>query len=163
MATCPRNVGLPNGRSAMKVVFLLAVVAFALAPDCRAGPPEAMQGKLYVTSWFGGVVTVVDLGKGRTLNTVPVGVQDHNVFLNPDQTEAWVTNNNDGTVSVIDTATDKVTKTIAVGAGPRHTFIAPDGREAYVTNEFDDTVSAVDPAAGRAVATIKVGMMPHFA
>jgi YVTN family beta-propeller protein len=93
---------------------------------------------------------------------VPVGIQNHNIILKPDQTRAWVTNNNEGTVSVVDTTTDKVIKTITVGVGPRHTFFSPDGLQAYVTNEFDDSISLIDTASMTAVATIKVGMMPHF-
>ena len=40
---------------------------------------------------------------GTLIRTIPVGVQDHNMFLSPGQKVAWVTNNNDGTVSIIET------------------------------------------------------------
>ena len=147
----------------MKMLLFMAAAALAIAPVSQAAEAPSGQGKLYTTSWFGGVISTVDVSTRKVTATVPVGVQNHNIILNADQTRAWVTNNNEGTVSVIDTATDKVIKTIPVGVGPRHTFISPDGLEAYVTNEFDDTVSVIDPVAMRVIATIKVGMMPHFA
>ena len=147
----------------MKMHPLMAAAVLAFASVCQAADPPTGEGKLYATSWFGGVISAVDVATRKVTAAVPVGIQNHNIFLSPDQTRAWVTNNNDGTVSVVDTATDKVIKTIPVGTGPRHTFISPDGLEAYVTNEFDDTVSVIDPATMRVIATIKVGMMPHFA
>ena len=143
--------------------LLLATAAtIAIGSASYAADAPAFQGKLYATAWFGGVVSVVDVATRKMTANVPVGVQNHNIILNPDQTRAWVTNNNEGTVSVLDAATDKVIKTIAVGVGPRHTFFSPDGLQAYVTNEFDDTLSVVDAASMSTVATLKVGMMPHF-
>ena len=111
----------------------------------QGGSDAPASGKVYVTSWFGGVISVADLETGEIIRTVPVGVQDHNVFLSPDQQVAWMTNNNDGTVSIIDTSTDRVVNTVRTGNGPRHTFFSPDSSEAYVTNEFDDTVAVIDP------------------
>lgn len=56
-----------------------------------------------------------------SLSHAAVGVQNHNIILNPDQTRAWVTNNNEGTVSVIDTATDNVIN----GGTARFMHLAP--------------------------------------
>jgi len=146
----------------MREFLLAATAVLAITSSSHAMDMSAFQGKLYATAWFGGAVSVVDVAARKMTVEVPVGVQNHNIILNPDQTRAWVTNTNDGTVSVIDTATDKVIKTIAVGVGPRHTFFSPDGLQAYVTNEFDDTLSLIDTSSMTAVATVKVGMMPHF-
>ena len=104
-------------------VFLAAAIACApVAYSAHASDAVEQQGKLYVTSWFGGVISVVDVASGEVTNSIPVGVQDHNVILNPEQTRAWVTNNNDGTVSVIDTTTDRVIATVPVGVGPTTRF-----------------------------------------
>ena len=73
------------------VLFAALALGFGTG-SARAADEEPGQGKLYVTSWFGGVVTVVDVASRRVTARVPVGVQDHNVVLNPDQTQAWVTN-----------------------------------------------------------------------
>lgn len=132
------------------------------ASDAQVNAPAPGGGKVYATSWFGGVLSVVDLATRQVMSTIAVGVQNHNVMLSPDQKSAWVTNNNDGTVSIIDTTTDRVVDTLRVGNGPRHTFFSADGAEAYVTNEFDDTVAVLDPNARRILATVAVGHMPHF-
>src|SRR5262245_26761876 len=146
----------------MKELLLATAAVLAITSASHATDTSAFQGKLYATAWFGGAVSVVDVAARKMTVNVPVGVQNHNIILNPDQTRAWVTNNNEGTVSVIDTATDKVIKTIAVGVGPRHTFFSPDGLQAYVTNEFDDTLSLIDTRSMTAAATVRVGMMPPF-
>jgi YVTN family beta-propeller protein len=124
--------------------------------------PYGSLGRVYVTAWFGGVLSRVDLDAGVVGPPVQVGVLNHNVFLTPDRRFAWVTNNNAGTVSVIDTTTDRVVRTVQTGKGPRHTYFSPDGSEAYVTNEFDDTVSIFRADASEPHATVRVGMMPHF-
>ncbi len=147
----------------MKMRQVLAAIALATSPLAHAADAPGGQGKLYATSWFGGVISTVDAGTRKMTGTVPVGIQNHNVALKPNQTQAWVTNNNEGTVSVIDTAAGKVIKSIPVGMGPRHTSFSPDGLEAYVTNEFDDVVSVIDPTAMRVIARVEVGKMPHFA
>ena len=123
--------------------------------------PDA-QGKLYVTSWFGGAIHVVDLARGEAVRTIPVGVHNHNVFLSPDKKAAWVANNNNGTVSVIDTSKDSVIATISVGAGPRHTYFSPDGAIAYVTLEFENAIAEVDVATHAVRRKLAVGHMPHF-
>jgi YVTN family beta-propeller protein len=132
-----------------------------LPPQSAAAPPLA--GRLYVTSWFGGVVSIVDLATGELRKTLPVGVQNHNVFLAPDRATAWVTNNADGTVSILDTANDAVVATVDVGVGPRHTYFSPDGTEAYVTAEFDNAVVVIDASTRTVTRRIPVGHMPHFA
>ena len=84
--------------AALALASIMTLVTHATGPDLPAG-------RLYVTSWFGGVVSVVDLKAGALRQTIPVGIQNHTVFLAPDRKTAWVTNNNDGTVTVLDTAT----------------------------------------------------------
>jgi YVTN family beta-propeller protein len=142
----------------------LALAALSIAASASAQPDAVLEtgGKLYVTSWFENSVSAVDLRNRAVETTIPVGTQDHNVFLSPDRTTAWVANNNDGTVSIIDVATNTVAHVLQVGNGPRHTYFAPDGREAYVTLEFDHAVAVIDPTSRERLATIPVGHMPHF-
>jgi YVTN family beta-propeller protein len=105
----------------MKLQSAVLAAGLALAPLSHAESSSTTptpQGKLYVTAWFGGVVDIIDAETRKVQRSVPVGVQDHNVFLSPDQSKAWVTNNNDGTVSVIDTSTDEVVDTIKVATAP---------------------------------------------
>ena len=157
-------------RPKMKVSIHPSIVVVAVFCACMAGygneaqaqSAPLTQGKVYVTSWFGGAVSVIDLESSRVTTTIPVGVHDHNVFLSPDRKFVWVTNNNDGTISVVDATTDRVVKTLRTGNGPRHTVISPDGKEAYVTHEWDDSIVVIDPAEFRILGTVKVGNMPTF-
>lgn len=89
------------------------------------------------------------------------GVQDHKVYLRPDQKIAWVTNNNDGTVSILDKSTDRVIKTIPTGSGPRHTFFSPDGNSLFVTNTGANTVSVIDTDRDEVLRDINVAIAPE--
>lgn len=100
------------------------VLSCATSP-ARAEEPPPLTGTVYATSWFGGVIAVVDLAEGKVKQTIPVGIHNHNVALRPDQKQAWVTNNNAGSVSVIDTAKDEVVKTIPVSNAPDGIAIKP--------------------------------------
>lgn len=145
------------------LLSVMLTLASIIAPITAVGAESAPRsGKLYVTSWFGNALSVIDLEQGRVVKTIPVGVHDHNVFLSPDRTEAWVANNNDGTVSVIDTRSDTVIATLSPGMGPRHTFFSPDGANAYITLEFDDAVAVIDPQTRDIKKVMPVGHMPHF-
>ncbi|WP_434011226.1 YncE family protein [Methyloceanibacter sp.] len=147
-------------RAALAV--LAAGAALPLRGTAMAQPMPVGAGRLYVTSWFGAAISVVDLARGEAVKTIPVGVHDHNVFLSPDRSAAWVANNNDGTVTIIDTASDEVRAVLPLGAGPRHTFYSPDGANAYVTLEFEDAVAEVDAVSHTARRRLAVGHMPHF-
>ena len=150
-------------RNAAWTLAVFSVVLLGgINPARTEDEPLKVPGKIYTTSWYGGVISVVDTETWTETKRIPVGVHDHNVYLSPDQRFAWVTNNNSGTVSVIDTATDKVVQTVKVGKGPRHTSFRPDSTEAYVTNEFDGSVSVIDPKTYKEVAVLSVGKMPHF-
>jgi YVTN family beta-propeller protein len=139
----------------MRKILRLLAIAFVFSSGPSAQSRSSVPGKVYTTSWFGAMISVVDLGSGKAVKTIPVGVQDHNIFLSPDQKTAWVANNNEGTVSLIDTATDSVVGKIQTGHGPRHTNMPADGHVAYVTNEFDDALAVIDPTTRKVVQTIK--------
>jgi YVTN family beta-propeller protein len=146
-----------------KAISTVVLVVFFGASPVRAQAPTPLKGTAYVTSWFSGVVTAIDLGTGSAERTIPVGIHNHNVALRPDQKQVWVTSNNAGTVSIIDTQSNSVVKNILTGKGPRNIFFSPDGREAYVTNEFDDRVEIFDAQAAASTGVVNVGSMPHFA
>jgi YVTN family beta-propeller protein len=148
------------GITALAASGLLFAARPALSQVQEKQVPEGIGGKVYVTSWFGQWISVVDLDSGKATAEIKVGAKNHNVFMSPDQKQAWVTNYNEGTVSVVDTETDKVIKTFRTGGGPRHTFLTADGKYAYVTNELDANVAVIDAAELRVLTHIRVGGMP---
>jgi DNA-binding beta-propeller fold protein YncE len=80
----------------MKELLLATAAVLAITSTSHATDTAAFRGKLYATAWFGGAVSVVDVAARKMTVNVPVGVQNHNIILNPDQTRAWITNNNEG-------------------------------------------------------------------
>lgn len=88
----------------MKTLPFIALIALATSPLANAADAPGGQGKLCATSWFGGAISIVDVETRKMTDAIPVGVQNHDVALNPNQTQAWATNNNEGTVSFIDAA-----------------------------------------------------------
>lgn len=157
-------VGFDFDRRAALAMMLASGAALPLSACATSAlaPPRFGAGKLYVTSWFGGEISVIDLNRGAVTKTIGVGVHDHNVFLSPDRSAAWVANNNSGSVSIIDAASDEVSATLMLSGGPRHTFFSPDGSSAYVTLEFDDAVAEVDTIGREVRRRLAVGHMPHF-
>ena len=71
-------------RRATLATGLAAGAAIPFSAGARAQSTPLGAGKLYVTSWFGAAISVVDLAKGETVKTIPVGVHDHNVYLSPE-------------------------------------------------------------------------------
>jgi len=127
--------GRPIASAIFVTMAVFLVVSFGASPVwAQARTP--LKGTVYVTSWFGGTVTIVDLaGGGSAERTIPVRIHTHNVALRPDQKQVWVTNNDAGTVSIdgrwllitnagansisiIDTETDEVIKTSPVPKAP---------------------------------------------
>jgi len=124
---------------------------------------ENLSGKIYVTSWFANVVSIIDARNLHISAVANVGVQDSSVRLTPDEKFAWVANNGSSTISVIDTTSDKAIKVFYPGGnGPSDIYFSADGKEAYVTCEFDDTLALIDPTTFTTIATIDTGNMPRF-
>ena len=88
---------------------------------------------------------------------IPVGSFPYWVAVNPNGTQAYVTNYSSATVSVIKTANRAVVATIPVGSLPTGVAFTPDGTHANVTNTgYLGTVSVIDTASNTVVATIPV-------
>ena len=56
--------------------FCVCMAGYGNGAQAQSAP--LTQGKVYVTSWFGGAVSVIDLESSRVTTTIPVGVHDHN-------------------------------------------------------------------------------------
>ncbi|HET6964837.1 MAG TPA: bifunctional YncE family protein/alkaline phosphatase family protein, partial [Acidimicrobiales bacterium] len=65
-----------------------------------------------------GTVSVVDVKTGRTLSSIPVGLQPTAEYLGPDRTTLFVANSNDDSISLIDTTADRVVQTVNVNPLP---------------------------------------------
>ncbi|RPF30116.1 YVTN family beta-propeller protein [Streptomyces sp. Ag109_G2-6] len=101
---------------------------------------------LYVTNFFAGTVSVVDLSRDSVVDTIPVSTGPYGVAVSHNGDRLYVAHfgSSSDSVSVIDTSSRKVVDTIPVADGPRGVAVNQDGTRLYVTNFFADTVSLID-------------------
>ena len=109
-------------------------------------------GSVWQTDYEGGHVLRIDPVSGKTLATIPVGLQPLGVVVTAGG--VWVANEHSGSVTRIDPATDKVVATIPVGPvapnGPQIVTAGPGG--VWVGIQHTGEVVRVD------AATNKVGL-----
>src|SRR4051812_23124530 len=99
----------------------------------------------------------IDIIRGRTVRTVPVGRDAMSLALNPKRAVLYVANWADATVSVLDVqraGQERVVQTIPVGQHPVGVAVSPDGSGLAVANAADDTVTVAQlDATGHVAAT----------
>lgn len=136
----------------------MAPIATALA---AVAPAEA--GTLLVGNKAEATVSLIDLGSGDVVATLPTGVGPHEVAVSPDGRLAAVADYGTGpapgsTLTLIDVAAGRVVKTISLGEYRRPHGLAwfADGR-LLVTVEAQKAVIEVDPGAGTVRRAIETG------
>lgn len=108
-------------------------------------------------------VSLVDLGSGKVVATLPVGTSPHEVAISPDGRLALIANYGTGpqpgsSLTLIDVPGAKVVKTIDLGDSKRpHGMVFLDGRRALVTSEASKSVIEVDVEAGKVTRSIPTG------
>ncbi len=98
------------------------------------------QRTLFVTDEDASRVSVIDLARGKSIASIPVGHEPEGVRLAPNGQWLLVTSETDNNVAIIDAATRKVLHTVLVGTRPRDIAFATDSSAAYVTGEADGSV-----------------------
>ncbi len=134
--------------------------------------------RAYVLNWGGGggsTISVFDTdplsGTYHSLiDTIISGNGVHDLAMNSDGKQTYVTNYSDNSVSVIDTdplsgTYHDVIDTITVGINPIGITVTPDDKRVYVTNYGSSNVSVIDtdPLSGTyhdVIDTITVGSNP---
>jgi YVTN family beta-propeller protein len=119
-------------------------------------------------------LAIVDLGAGKVIKRIPVGVAPFDVAISNDGTTAYVSNwggrhprqgdltadsagtptvvdqrgiASSGTVGIVDLASGKMTSEIPVGLHPSDVELSTDGISLFVANANSDTVSVIDLSA----------------
>jgi YVTN family beta-propeller protein len=143
----------------MRPVPLLASALLAVA-----APAAGQSGDLLlVANKQAATVTVIDVGTGRAVATLPVGVAPHEVAASPDGRWAVVSNYGErtpgSTLSVIDLDRLQVVRTIELGQYRRPHGIAFLGGAARVavTSEASGKVVIVNVGEGRVEGAIPTG------
>ena len=129
-------------------------------PKYVAATPDGKQ--VLVTNWCSMDLSVVDVEKGKTVKTIPLGGDNpRGIEVTDDSKTAYVAlMGSDHTVKV-DLASGDVTDFVSTGDGPRHLVLSPDGKHLYITNNGANTISKVDAKSGEVVDTASVGNRPR--
>ncbi len=135
--------------------------AMALAMGLAGSLPLEASPFAYIPNHGDNTLSVVDIGSGTVLATIPLGTSDLvGSAVSPDGTRVYVTDGTLNVVKVINTATIAVVATIGVGSSPRGLAVSPDGAKVYVANFVDGTVSVIQTSTNTVIGTIPVGAGP---
>ncbi len=147
-------------RSIIRHVAIAAVgLGLPMADDLRAQPSET-TGTLVVVNKRASTATIVDVGSGETLATLPTGNGPHEVAITKDGSRAVVTDYGGQTggnsLTVIDVPGLRVEKTIELGRYTRPHGIAflPGDSLVAVTSEDTRSVVVVRLADGAIVDAV---------
>jgi DNA-binding beta-propeller fold protein YncE len=145
------SVFVPFIRYAGRLGALSLTVALAMAPAARA-QVSGLSGTLVVTNKTPSTATIVDVGSGRTLATLPTGTNPHEIVLSSDGALAAITDfgGERRTVTVIDVPGLRVARTIDLGEhrAPHGIAFLPGDRLVAVTCEQTRHVVIVDVVDG---------------
>ncbi|MCL7979189.1 MAG: YncE family protein [marine benthic group bacterium] len=144
-----------HGRIGLAVAAAVGIAGLEL----QAQVP-GLEGTLVVVNKGGANVSVVDVGSGVVLATLPTGDGPHEVALSPDGTTAVITDYGGRTpgrsLTVVHVPSLSVIGTIDLGAYERPHGIAflPDSGRVLVTSESTGSVVVVDVNSGRVTGAL---------
>jgi len=118
-----------------------------------------LSGRVYVSNYRGGSVSVIDPLSNTTVATIPLAGQATGIAINPLDGRLYVgTYGSEGGyyVSVIDPISNTVGATIPVGNSPYGVAINPARGRVYVTNRDGASVSVIDTGSNAVAATIPI-------
>jgi YVTN family beta-propeller protein len=134
----------------VRLPFVLTTLAFAPASAQVAG----LSGTLVVTNKSPSTATIIDVGSGRVLATIPTGQGPHEVAISSDGRFAVVTDYSGQpgrTLTVIDVPTLRVARTIDLGqySRPHGIVFLPGDSLVAVTSESSQHVVVVNIVEGK--------------
>ncbi|QIB35768.1 YncE family protein [Ancylobacter pratisalsi] len=136
---------------------LLGTLAPAGAEDASAHTRRS--GLAAVVSQQAGVVSLVDVGQGRVVRTLPVPRVPASLAASPDGRGLYVSHPDLGLVSHVDLGTGRV-KSFGVGREPFGLAVAQGGAAVLVTDWDGQVLIRVDTASGRETGRVDVGRAP---
>jgi DNA-binding beta-propeller fold protein YncE len=144
---------------------VLAALTAMLAVTAARAQVAGLTGTLVVTNKSASTATIIDVGSGRILATLPTGQGPHELVLSSDGGTAVVTDYSGDpgrTLTVIDVAAQRVVRTIDLGehGRPHGIVFLPGDSLVAVTSEASGHVVVVNVREGavrRAVPTTQRG------
>jgi DNA-binding beta-propeller fold protein YncE len=147
----------------MRILQLAAALA-ALLPDVLGAQLAGLTGTLIVTNKTPSTATIIDVGSGRTLATLPTGHGPHEIVLSSDGRTAVVTDYGTGpapgsTLTVIDVPGKRVARTISLGEyrRPHGIVMMPGDSLVAVTVEANRAVLLIRLATGEIASVVATG------
>jgi DNA-binding beta-propeller fold protein YncE len=148
----------------MRILHRAAALAALLLPDASGAQPAGLTGTLVVTNKTPSTATIIDVGSGRTLATLPTGHGPHEIVLSSDGRTAVVTDYGTGpapgsTLTVIDVPGKRVARTISLGEyrRPHGIVMMPGDSLVAVTVEANKAVLLVRLATGEIARVVSTG------
>jgi YVTN family beta-propeller protein len=137
----------------MMKTLRLPVLALMISGTAAAQIPS-LSGTLIVTNKAPSTATIIDVGTGRVLATLPTGNNPHEVVLSADGRTAVITDYGTGaapTLTVIDVPGKRVARTISLGqyTRPHGIVYLPGDSLVAVTSESTNHVVIVHVASGQ--------------
>ena len=162
-------MGLRNAAVAIATFFFCGAASgapttlatLALGMDTAGIAVDPALGKVYVTNYGSGTLSIINVATLAVAATIPIGQNPRRVLSNAARSRVYVTNDTTpGQLTVLDGKNFGIVTTIPVGNKPR--ALAADFlvNEIYVSNSTGNSVSFVDTTANSVVATVAVGTGP---
>lgn len=137
----------------------LLASAIACALSCLAG--SALAATAYVSNEKDDSISVIDLDKMETVETLEVGMRPRGLTLSHDNKLLYICASDSDTVQVMDLATRQIIKQLPSGADPEQFALHPNNKWLYISNEDDALVTVVDVDKEEVLAQIDVGVEPE--
>lgn len=145
----------------MRIRHLSVAAALTLLSTPLHAQVAGLTGTLVVTNKTPGTVTIIDVGSGATLATLPTGHGPHEIVLTSDGRTAIVSDYGTGpapgnTLTVIDVPARKVVRTASLGAyrRPHGLVLLPGDSLVAVTSEANRAVLLVRVATGEVAKVV---------
>ncbi len=146
-----KTLRLPRFARACVSAQLSLILSLSAGGPARAQVP-GLAGTLVVTNKTPSTATIIDVGSGRTLATLPTGANPHEVVLSPDGALAVITDFGGPrrTLTVLDVPGLRVARTVDLGEhrAPHGIVFMPGDRRVAVTCEATRHVLIVDVVEG---------------
>jgi hypothetical protein len=107
-----------------------------------------------------GVILVVDLESGKTLDTIPAGIYPWHMLPDPTGTRLFVNNFQSSRISVVDIERRQIVDSLVVQNGPSTMLLSLDGALLFVSSFYTDKVLVVNLGSRKVEREIAVGGNP---
>ena len=146
----------------------LTLVGAAVISDPRESTFDPINNRLYVTSYSGNSVSVIDtllatsgIPYTLTSSTISVGTNPSSISYDVNTGRVFVLNEGSNTISVIDSFTNTITSTITGQTGMTRCYVNDNNNTLYVLRGANDEVLTYNTISLSSGTTISVGDLPY--